>query len=216
MRYLGFAVWLLWAQGAWAQQLASNPVQPAWDPSVGAASYTIYVDGQPTVVGNPLTTIAGMPTILPLPMTFSIGLHGMTVSASNAGGESVQAPAPPLAFRVVQQLDPNCAAPLGNRVVTITPTALQKTGSKGAGSQARLDFRVQSPSSPVVHVAVRASRNGEPPTDLMVMDGANLGALAGMWFTLPSLAGTYSLAIQGTNLYGCTANQGTIYSVTIP
>jgi len=107
--------------------------------------------------------------------------------------------------------DPACVFPTGDKAVLVTVTALQKTGSGGANSKARLDFQVASPGSPVTRVQVIAG-------DLVLgqMDGTDLGALAGLWFTVPATSGTYPLSAVALNAYGCIQTQGTAYVVAVP
>ncbi len=212
------ALLLVWglAGPVQAQEVYHNPIVVAMDPSPGATGYRLDLNDVLTDIGNPLTILDGEPTIVAPPMTLAPGYYGVSASAYNLNGESEQAPMPPLAFRVVQLLDPACVAPLGNRVVSIVPTTFVKTGSKGAGSQAYIMFRTQSPNSPVVHESIRASLNGGPFVDLVALDGTDLAASGSLWFTLPAVSGTYSFAVAATNLYGCSTHQGTVFTATIP
>jgi hypothetical protein len=107
--------------------------------------------------------------------------------------------------------DPACLRPLGNRAVSIFVTKLQFTGSGGPGSQARLDFQLASPNSPITSVAIAANN-----TVLRSMSGTDVAGLAGMWFTVPTAPGIYPLEVRATNLYGCTATQRGTLSITVP
>lgn len=91
--------------------------------------------------------------------------------------------------------------------MSIFVTALQRTGSGGAGSRARLDFQLLSPNSPIAQSSIR--QNG---ADLAVMTGADLTALAGMWFTLP-MGPPLKLSVLAANAYGCSREQATAYVV---
>lgn len=112
---------------------------------------------------------------------------------------------------VGQAVDPACNFPLGAKSLSIFPTALQKTGSGGAGSKARIDFQMSSPGSRITHIAIRTMN-----TDIQTMDGTDLGAIAGMWVTIPAAPGTYTFSIFGSNDYGCSHEQLTTFSVKVP
>lgn len=105
--------------------------------------------------------------------------------------------------------DPNCIFPLGADVIQVFPTAIQYTGSGGANSKARLDFQLSS-ISPVTSVIIQS--NGLVLSTIL---GTNLTSLAGMWFTVPAISGSYPLSIAVNNLYGCARVQSTIYTVTV-
>lgn len=108
--------------------------------------------------------------------------------------------------------DPDCVRAHGKFAVGIFPTAIKYTGSKGPGSQVRIDFQVQS-RSPVVEVAVRTP---SIDTDLVSMQGTNLTGLAGLWFTFPTVSGAYPLFVLARNSHGCSAVQSTSYVLRVP
>lgn len=202
-RLVVVALAVLWPVVVWAQVYPS-PLRFEWDASDGATGYSLILDGVKTDVGNVTTSP---------PIPLADGAHVVAVTAYDApqGVIRESAPSSPLAFQVGQIVDPNCTPPLGNRVVGIVVTQLQKTGSGGALSLARLDIRLASPNSPVTHVAIRT--NG---ADLAVMDGTDLTALAGLWFQIPATSGTYPLSVRASNLYGCVNDADAKKTVTVP
>ncbi len=106
--------------------------------------------------------------------------------------------------------NPACTPPFGHDAIAVFVTALQTTGSGGALSKARLDFQLASPNSPITHVAVRS--NG---ATVAAMDGTDLTALAGLWFTVPATPGTYPLSVQAGNAFGCIIEQATTKVLTV-
>lgn len=188
----------------------ADVVKLAWDP---AAADTPPPEGYRVVFGTTsggytssvdvgLVTTAQV--VLPLPQTHYF-LAVVAYIGSQTSGFSNE-----VSTTTAVPVDHSCDFPLGNRSVSIFPTYLQKTGSGGAGSRARLDFQLGSPNSPITRVSIKT--NG---VDLSVMGGVDLTALAGMWFTVPAGAGTYPLAISATNVYGCSREQPTSFSVTV-
>ncbi|HEX3058059.1 MAG TPA: fibronectin type III domain-containing protein [Usitatibacter sp.] len=91
-----------------------------------------------------------------------------------------------------------CAPITGQYAISIFPTSLLKTGSGGANSKTRFDFQVSSPNSPVTSIIIKGGS-----TVLSSMAGSDLGALAGMWFAMPT-SGTYTLSVLAANSQGCT------------
>lgn len=119
-------------------------------------------------------------------------------------------PPPPPPPPPVPTIDPACVAPTGAKAVQVFPTALQKTGSGGAGSRARLDFQLSSPGSPITQVQIQGGG-----TTITTVSGADLTNLAGAWFITPTTTGTYPLAVVATNAYGCVKAQSSPFSVTV-
>jgi len=188
---------LLWSVPMWAQSYAS-PVRFEWDAVPNVTAYRLYVDRTDGTNAALVEFTATQTDTIVLPA----GGYVATVTAYSSGGESPRSNAVP--FSIIQATDPACTPPLGNRSVSVVVTNLQKTGSGGAGSKARLDFQVASPNSPITHVAVR-SMGADMPGG--IADGAAPGyvnALAGLWFTVPIIPGTYVLSVRAQNLYGCT------------
>lgn len=200
-KILAFLVFVTLGSFLAAQEVVKAPVTFVWDASTDPAlGYRLYIDG-----GTPtqwLTTQTDPIPLLP-------GAHTATVSAYNSMLEGAKSA--PIAFVVQAPTDPTCVLPLGNRAISIFVTNLQKTGSGGALSRARLDFQLASPNSPVTHVAVRT--NGG---DLSFMNGSSLESLAGLWFTVPAVSGTYKLSVLAANEYGCTNEVPTTKSVVVP
>lgn len=94
----------------------------------------------------------------------------------------------------------DCTPVTGMFAVSVFPTSLLKTGSKGPGSKTRFDFQVSSPNSPVTTIEITAGamtlkKMGGPDSDIT--------DLAGMWFVMPA-SGTYPLSVTATNKQGCS------------
>lgn len=204
---------LLWEVpvAAHAQQpIYTNPIVFQWDAPIpdathgSAAGYRLSIDGVKTTLGLVLTSTVVLP----------IGSHTVVVHAFNGAGES-PASSPPLTFTVGQVVDPACTPPLGSKAISIFVTNLQKTGSGGALSRARLDFQLASPNSPITHVAVRSNGADMPGGAQDGTAPGYLGSLAGLWFTVPSTPGTYPLSVLATNVAGCTTDLLTTRSITV-
>lgn len=104
----------------------------------------------------------------------------------------------------------DCTPVTGRYAVYVFPTATQRTGGGGAGSKARFDFQVASPNSPIVKVTVQMNA-----LVVQSMTGFDLGALAGMWFTLPA-SGTYTLSATAMNAQGCSRTGTYVQQVVVP
>jgi hypothetical protein len=199
----------LWAAGL---QAVSGPTTGAvtltWDPSPAADQ----VLGYKVLSGSASGTYSRIDDVGPLTLTtlsgFPAGTYFFVVEAYDATG-ALSGPSNEVSWTSAP-VDPACVFPTGKDAVLITVTAFQKTGSGGAGSRARLDFQVASPS-PIVRVEIISGSR-----TLAHMDGTDVGALAGIWFTVPSDSGAYPLALTATNAYGCGRVQPTAYSVTVP
>jgi hypothetical protein len=106
--------------------------------------------------------------------------------------------------------DPRCLSPFGDRVVSIFITKWEPT-TGSPGSMARINFQLASPNSPIVLLKVLL--NGIPDTPVATIitqsspDG-DLRSSGGIWFQTPVTPGSYTIAVQATNAYGCTAVQG--------
>jgi hypothetical protein len=130
------------------------------------------------------------------------------VRAYNASGEMGP---PSLEVSLLTSSDPDpCAYPLGAKSISIFPTKLTMTGSGQGGSKARLDFQVASPNSPIVWAAVRTMG-----TDLVAINGSELTALAGLWFTVPAAPAAYPLSVLARNVAGCQREQTTTFTITV-
>ncbi len=195
------AILVLFAAPVYGQDTFRSPAVFAWDPVPGVMGYRLYIDG-----GTPSEWF----TTTTDPIVIPPGTHSATASAFDAAGEGERS-SPPFAFVIAPLVDPACTPPLGNRSVSIFPTAIQRTGSGGALSKARLDFQLASPASPIIHVAIRTMGQ-----DLVVLDGSNLGALAGAWFVVPAVSGNYPLSVLAVNDFGCSTEVLTSKSVTVP
>lgn len=170
----------------------------AWDASVGAADYVIQQRARPgdpyvNVAWTSMTaeTVSGLtPGATYFWVVSAVDSRGMWSLPSNE--VTLTMPAGPGSI--------DCTPVTGLFAVSVFPTSLLKTGSKGPGSKTRFDFQVSSPNSPVTLIEVTAgamtiARMGGPDSDL--------SALAGIWFAMPA-SGTYPLSIMATNKQGCS------------
>jgi Fibronectin type III domain len=193
-----------------------------WDANAPAENVTGYrlqygtTSGQPTVILD-----VGNVTTVPLPTGLVPGTaYFFTVVAYNAAGQ-VSAPSTEVAYTpaVVQPPPDPCSFPLGANAVQIFPTgALNKTGSGGAGSKFFITFQAASPNSPIVYLSIRA--NGiDIPDSIGNADGAPNGRLTpigSLWATMPSGPATYTFSVFARNAAGCTRDQSTGFSQTLP
>ena len=180
------------------QVSAGNTVTLAWDAVPGVDGYRVLygsTSGQytTTVEEGAVTraSLANLPT----------GRYYFVVESELAGVASAPS------NEVSTLIDPTCIAPLGTHSIQIFPTLLTKTGSQGAGSAARFDFQVGSPSSPVVSIGIESDGVMLPalPGASNPMTGPSIAALAGLWFLVPNTSGMYPLTIVATNAYGCSS-----------
>lgn len=210
---------LIWCFVAWAclgvGASGQERVTLAWDanpPGDGTIGYRVLFGTAPGIY--PQTRDAGNVTEFTVESLSYATPHYLVLVAYDAQGQvsghsnmvahtTQAAPLPPVG-------DPRCVPPLGNRSVSVFVTNLQLTGSRGAGSRARLDFQLASPNSPVVSVEARA--NGVP---VATMAGTDLNGLAGIWFTVPTPPAAYALSVSATNAYGCTRVQPSTLVVTV-
>jgi Fibronectin type III domain len=185
--------------------LTPSSVTVAWDSSVDATQYVVQ---QGTKSGGPYVdavwTSATTETISGLAPG---GTYYWIVRAVNAAGlwstpsneVSITLPTGPT--------QDDCAPFTGLYAVSVNPTSLLFTGSKGPGSLARLDFQVASPNSPITRVVVAIDGAIVPPILGCPTEGVDCGAvmspLAGMWFTLPA-SGTHTLIVTAWNRKGCS------------
>ena len=91
-----------------------------------------------------------------------------------------------------------CAPITGKYAVSVFPTFLLKTGSKGPGSRTRFDYQVASPNSPITSIIVGI--DGAPASR---QDGKDLTNSAGQWFGMPP-SGSHDLTLTASNDQGCT------------
>lgn len=204
---------------------------------VGTTGYRVTVDAMRVGPDFLLQPINGKIT-LPVPGQTK-GPHDITVTAFGPSGETTSLP---LFFTLADPLpqgcltdgmipngyrrdattgncvpDPSCAAPLGNRVPAIFPTAFQRTGSGGSGSPAHLDFQLASPNSPITYIAV--IRNvGEilllgAPVNARGTN-ADLTKIGSIWFQIP-MTGTFPLSLYVENAYGCGLIKSTQYQILV-
>lgn len=201
MKPLLVAILLLCCAPAAAQVRTESPVTLAWDEASTSDNqmllFELEVDG---------TTYRTATQKQSPPLPLGKGFHTARVLAETLGGVQ-SAWSLPLEFIVGHDpSSPECLPPLGNRSVSIFPTGYQK-----AGARARLDFQLASPNSPITRVAVKAQG-----VELAVITSSNVGELAGMWFTLPVLSGSYTLGIVAENAYGCVRDVMTTRTVVVP
>ena len=141
--------------------------------------------------------------------------HVRAISASGLIGDA----SPEVVFLVagVPPVDP-CAFPLGSTSVSIFVTGrLQKTGSGAAGSGAAISFRAFSPNSPITYLSIRA--NGVDIPDSVASasgPGDKLASPGSLWFSVPSGPATYAFSVYARNLAGCSRQQPTGFSITVP
>ncbi len=178
----------------------------SYDPAKVGVTFNLYVDGV-KVTPTPIPDLSAPFTIT------TYGLHMIETTAIVNGVESLRTDLNHSEFVTVdaQPATDRCAVPLGDRAVSVFPTALQKTGSGGAGSKARQDFQVGSPASPITRIELRTGT-----TVLASMDGSDLTALAGIWFSLPSVSGVYPLTAYAKNAFGCDRAVSTGVTIVIP
>ena len=174
--------------------LEAATAQATW--TANTDPVTGYVLRYGTASGVYTTTIpVGLVTTVPVPNLAPATTYYFALWAVN--GALTSPSSAEVIFAVPAAIDPTCVFPLGANAIRITPTALVKTGSGGAGSGTRLDFQVASPGSPITSVGVYA--NGVAfsplPGGANPMTGANLGGLAGLWFLFPTVSGTYPVSI---------------------
>lgn len=93
----------------------------------------------------------------------------------------------------------DCDPPLGAHAVSIFITKLENT-TGSVGSQARLNFQLGSPNSPITALTVQV----DGVTVDQPVTGANLTKTGGIWFTTPSVAGTYPVTLTAANAAACT------------
>jgi hypothetical protein len=127
--------------------------------------------------------------------TFESGFSNELTAVIPAGASPPPQPPPP-----PPPPQDACLPPFGNRVVTATITRYVTTNKNAAGSLSRLEYLTTSPNSLISHVAVLLDG-----TAAAVMDGANVGPASGMWFTLPTVPGTYTVTLEASNAAGCKA-----------
>ena len=186
--------------------VSAASVIAVWDPNPATDVVTGYRLKYGTAAGvYTMTVDTGGPVTILTVQNLTPGVrYFFVVTAYNATAES----GPSAEVNYMVPVVDDCAFPLGAKAVSIFPTQLMLTGSKGAGSRARLDFQLGS-SVPVVGVAVQTGGNA-----LAAMTGTDLTALAGLWFTVPPM-GTYPLSVFATNIAGCSRTQSTPYVLTV-
>lgn len=183
---------------------APGPVTLAWDANPAADNVTSYTVLYGTASGTYSTlTPAGNVTQWTTP-TLAAGTYYFAVTATDADGLSSQPSAEVSTLVPVPTQDPSCVPPLGANAVSIFITQLENT-TGSVGSKARLDYQLGSPGSPVLSVAILV--NGVQTKQFGPAGSTDLTADGGMWFTTPSVAGTYPVTLTVTNAQGCSATQ---------
>lgn len=127
----------------------------------------------------------------------STGVSGAATATSVGAAAGDSTGAAPVTPQLAE-----CLAPFGINVVSVFAERVRNT-SGSVGSQARVDFQLASPRSPITDVTV-AFDGGLPA---QTIKGENLTRTAGIWFTTPSVAGTYPFSIVARNAVGCFASQ---------
>jgi hypothetical protein len=190
-----------------ASPLQAATVTLAWDPPPDPVitGYRLQYGVAPGTGTWQMDVLSGVHQVT---LTLAPGTY--TFIAHTLAGPWVSTPTAPLTLTLTGE-DPSCTPPLGSNSIAIFPTRLTKTGSGGAGSRARLDFQVSSLNSPVTRVELRGGS-----LTLSVMSGTDLGPLAGMWFTTPSVTGVYNISVFAQNLFGCTRLVPSGFGVAVP
>lgn len=113
----------------------------------------------------------------------------------------------------------DCRPFVGTFAVGVTPTSLLLTGNKGPGTQARLDFQVASPNSPVNRITIAIDGVIVLPVMGCPTEAVDCGAvmtpLAGYWFSLPA-SGAHLLTVTAANRKGCTTTASYGRGLTVP
>lgn len=206
------AVLTLLGMAGGAEALTVSIVTPtsvsmAWESSPDAAQYVVqqavhaggpYADAVWTIGKETTETVSGLaPGVTYYWTVRSVGANGLWSGPSNE--VSITMPTGPTAD--------DCAPVTGMYAVSVFPTSLLLTGSKGPGSKARLDFQLASPNSPINRVIVAI--DGAIVTPVMgcpteaIDCGAVMTDLAGKWFTMPP-SGNHLLTVTAANKKGCT------------
>jgi hypothetical protein len=194
-----------------AAPLEAATVGLAWDANVTPpAGYRILYG---TVAGQEATVVdVGNVTTATITGLTSGTAYFFVAKAYDAAG-NVSGPSNEVTTTPVDPVN-DCLPPLGTLAIAIFPTGrLNKTGSGGGGSKAFISFQTASPNSPVVYTSIRA--NGVDIAD-SVTQGSNLHAIGSLWFTLPTVANTYSFSVYARNAAGCERDQSTGFSAKLP
>ncbi len=197
---------------------ANGTVTAIWDANTDGVTvgYRLYYGLTPGFDEDAGVTIdAGAAISVPVPLAaMQAGrLYYFRVRAYTAAGV-LSPPSTEVAFLVPAAPGDPCAFPLGATSVSIFVTGkLNKTGSGGAGSKAFITFQAASPNSPVTFLSVRANGTDIPDS---VTEGTNLRAPGSLWFTIPPGPAMYTFSVFGRNLAGCTRDQPTGLSLTVP
>lgn len=190
-----------------AAPVRAGTVNLAWNaPTTGPLPVEGYMVKWGTQPGT-YTNVLVLGNVLAATVTVPDGVTAYFVVVAFIG-EAISGPSNEVTATLA---DTSCVPPLGANAISIFPTNLVRTGSGGPGSRARLDFQLASPNSPITRVSIRANT-----TEIALLTGDNLTALAGLWFTMPTPRGTYPLTIQAANAVGCARVQSTEYTVVVP
>jgi hypothetical protein len=175
---------------------AQNTVTLAWDANAAADNVTGYTVYYGTATGAyTASTQVGNVTQWTTP-TLASGTYYFAVTATSAIGESGKSAEVSTPVPVPQSA---CTPPLGANAISIFITKIHGT-SGSIGSQIGLDYQIGSPGSPIVSVDTLINGTKTDPTQ----SGTVIGRFGSIWFTSPTTAGTYSVAISATNAAGCT------------
>jgi hypothetical protein len=145
-------------------------------------SYTTHVD-----VSN--VTQWTTPVLQPATYFFVVTAYNATAESDFSAEVNTGVTAPP----------DDCSPPLGAHSVSVFITKMENT-TGSVGSQARLNFQLSSPNSPIVNLTMKLNGNQVDTP----MQGSNLNKTGGMWFTTPLQAGTYNVTLTASNLAGCS------------
>ncbi len=187
--------------------LTPTSVSMAWDSSVDATQYVVqqathaggpYADAVWTIGRETTETVSGLsPGVTYYWTVRAVSANGLWSGPSNE--VSITMPSGPTVD--------DCAPFVGMYAVTVTPTSLMFTGSKGPGSTTRFDFQVASPNSPVNRVAVAIDGAILQPVMGCPVEGVDCTAvltpLAGYNFVMPA-SGTHTLTVTAWNRKGCS------------
>src|SRR5690349_9866465 len=177
MRLLAILALLSFAPAAEALTVAVNTpssVTMAWDASPDATQYVVQ---QGTQAGGPYVDAAWTSHTTETIAGLTPGATYFWIVRAVAGGlwslpsneVSITMPTGPTAD--------DCAPITGLYAVSVNPTSLLFTGSKGPGSLARLDFQVASPNSPITRVTVAIDGAIVAPVLGCPTEGVDCGAV---------------------------------------
>lgn len=194
------------AEALTATVLTPTSVSFAWERGVDAAQYVVQQSTQHNgPYADAVWTSATAETVSGL--TPGTTYYWIVRAVNTVGQWSIPSNEVSLTLPTGPSVD-DCAPFTGLYAVTVTPTSLLYTGSKGPGSRTRLDFQLASPNSPINRVIVMIDGVIQPPPMGCPTEGVDCTAVqtdsAGKWFLLPAGSGTHTLTVTAWNRKGCS------------